>query len=311
MKPLTYINLETTNYCNLDCSFCDRSNVIHRLEHMSVERFIHIMEKLKHHPLERAKLMGLGEPYLNPKFDELCRIFKEYFPKTTLIVATNCQYPIKEGTKMRARMQETMKYIDLLYLSIDGYEESYERDRSPAKWSKLLEFLDNFKNIDRHKCKVTCNYVVNPDNINDIQTLYDNLIVPNNIEELRLNIAQEWAEDKTMVGGYTKEQLTYLKENWSENIKGIPYWDYDQCIWVRESSYITVDGGVEMCCMNTSVKKFGNILDDDIDNIRQSKRFQAIKKGCDTNNPTSHCVNCSYKELNKTLNYLIGDEKTP
>ena len=33
----------------------------------------------------------------------------------------------------------------MMYLSIDGYKESYERDRSPAKWSKLIKFLNDFK----------------------------------------------------------------------------------------------------------------------------------------------------------------------
>jgi len=28
MKPVTYAYLETTNYCNLACSFCNREDVI-------------------------------------------------------------------------------------------------------------------------------------------------------------------------------------------------------------------------------------------------------------------------------------------
>ena len=78
-KPITYAYLETTNYCNLECSFCNRNEVIGPLQHMSVTKFRELMEKIKHHPIEEAKLMGMGEPMLHPKFDEICRIFKEYY----------------------------------------------------------------------------------------------------------------------------------------------------------------------------------------------------------------------------------------
>ena len=32
--------------------------------------------------------------------------------------------------------------------------------------------------------------------------------------------------------------------------------------------------------------------------------YQNVKKGCQTNNPTSHCKNCSYKELTPILDYV-------
>ena len=43
--------------------------------------------------------MGLGEPFL-PKFSEICKMFKEYFPKAFLIVATNCQYKMNDNFKI-------------------------------------------------------------------------------------------------------------------------------------------------------------------------------------------------------------------
>jgi len=197
-----------------------------------------------------------------------------------------------------------MNYIDLLYFSIDGYMESYERDRSPAKWSKLISFLDDFKNVDRKTCRVTCNYVVNPDNVTDIQTIYDEIVVPYNLVEYRLNIAQNWSEDESMPGGYTQEQIQYLKDNWSSNIKGKSEWDYEDCFWVNEGLYTTVEGDVKMCALNTGADSFGNLFESSIEDIRESDDFQNVKRGCNTNNPTSHCKNCSYKELAPMLSEL-------
>lgn len=303
-NPITYAYLETTNYCNLECSFCNRNEVIGALRHMKLEKFVEMLEKIKHHPIKEAKLMGMGEPMLHPQFDEICRLFKEYFPDAFLIVATNCQYTLKEGSKMRTKMENCMKYIDLLYFSIDGYKESYERDRSPAKWSKLIDFLENFKSVDRKKCRVTCNYVVNPANVQDISIINEKIVDYYELEELRLNIAQDWSEDKTTPGGYTQDQIEYLRDNWYKNIKGKDEWDFPDCFWVKEGLYTTVEGNVKMCCLNTGAKPFGNLFYQDLDDIRASEDFQNVKMGCGTNNPTSHCKNCSYKELAPMLKII-------
>ena len=301
-KPITYAYLETTNYCNLDCSFCNRTDVIGPLKHMSLEDWGKLLDGIKHHPIEEAKLMGMGEPMLHPQFDEVCRMFKEIFPKCKLIVATNCQYNIKD------KFRECMKYIDMLYFSIDGYKESYERDRSPAKWSKLLKFLEQFKSVDRYNCDVVVNYVVNAYNVQDIKKI-DDLRKEHNLGQLRLNIAQIWDADTKMsddisTSGYTEEDLNYLRENWNEQIMGKSKWDFKDCFWVNNGIYTTVEGNVKMCCMNTGAEPFGNLFLNTIDEIREMEDYQNVKKGCNTNNPTSHCKNCSYKELTPILEYV-------
>ena len=307
MKPITYAYLETTNYCNLQCSFCNREEVIGALQHMPIEKFRKLLENIKHHPIEEAKLMGMGEPFLHPQFDQICKIFKEYFPNAFLVVASNCQYPIRPGSKMRSKFENSMEYIDLLYFSIDGYKESYERDRSPAKWDKLIKFLDEFQHIDRKTCKVTCNYVINPNNVKDIEIIQEKIVNKYKLEELRLNIAQEWSEDKTLPGGYTIDQVNYLKDNWKKDIKGKSEWDFPDCFWVKEGLYTTVEGHVKMCCLNTGAEPFGNLFKNSIEEIRATESFQNVKNGCSTNKPTSHCKNCSYKELAPMLK-IIQDE---
>ena len=275
---------------------------------MSLDDWEKLLDGIKHHPIEEAKLMGMGEPMLHPQFDEVCRMFKETFPNSKLIVATNCQYNIKEGLEFRRKFQECLKYIDVLYFSIDGWGESYERDRAPAKWSKLLKFLKDFETINRHDCDYVVNYVVNAYNVDDIEKV-DKLRVDNNLGMLRLNIAQIWDENTKMsdnlaTSGYSKEQLDYLKSTWGDNIMGKSKWDFKDCFWVKEGLYTTVEGHVKMCCMNTGAKSFGNLFENSIDEIRKRDEYQKVKKGCSTNKPTSHCKNCSYKELTPILEYV-------
>ena len=275
---------------------------------MSLDDWEKLLDGIKHHPIEEAKLMGMGEPMLHPQFDEVCRMFKETFPNSKLIVATNCQYNIKEGLEFRRKFQECLKYIDVLYFSIDGWGESYERDRAPAKWSKLLKFLKDFETINRHDCDYVVNYVVNAYNVDDIEKV-DKLRVDNNLGMLRLNIAQIWDENTKMsddlaTSGYSKKQLDYLKSTWGDNIMGKSKWDFKDCFWVKEGLYTTVEGHVKMCCMNTGAKSFGNLFENSIDEIRKRDEYQKVKKGCSTNKPTSHCKNCSYKELTPILEYV-------
>ena len=308
MDKITYAYLETTNYCNLDCSFCNRKDVIGPLQHMSLENWDKLLDGIKHHPIKEAKLMGMGEPMLHPQFDEVVKKFKEVFPDCFLIVATNCQYNIKEGLEFRRKFQESLKYIDMLYFSIDGYKEHYERDRAPAKWSKLIKFLEDFKTINRYVCKFPINYVVNAYNVRDIEKI-DKLRIDNNLDEFRLNIATIWSQDELMsddiaTSGYSEEDLNYLRDNWNQNIMGKSKWDFSDCFWVHNGLYVTVEGQMKMCCMNTGADHIGDLFKNSIDEIRLSKGYQDIRKGCETNKPTEHCINCSYKEMTPMLTYL-------
>ena len=82
-QPITYAYLETTNYCNLNCSFCNRNEVVKKLQHLPLDKWKIVLEKLKNHPISEAKLMGLGSyPAL-----KICKMFKEYFRRLF-----NCGY---------------------------------------------------------------------------------------------------------------------------------------------------------------------------------------------------------------------------
>ena len=308
---ITYAYLETTNYCNLDCSFCNRMDVIGPLKHMSLDRWEKLLDGISHHPIQEAKLMGMGEPMLHPQFDEVCKMFKDTFPDARVIVATNCQYKIKPNTKFREKFENSLKYIDMCYLSIDGHGEHYERDRAPAKWDVLLNFLEDFKTINRHGCETPVNYVVNAYNVDDIPKV-EKFIDEYKLDGLRLNIAQIWDEDISMAddiatSGYSEEQLKYLKDNYQSKIMGKSVWDFEDCFWVKNGLYVTVEGDVKVCCMNTGATPLGNLFEQSVDDIQKSNGYQKIKKGCSTNNPTDHCTNCSYKELTPILSHLGVD----
>lgn len=308
LEPITYVCFEPTSYCNLECSFCNRGEIMAKgkvLRHISMEDWHKMLDKFDGHDIKEAKFTGLGEPMLHPQIHKLLKEFKRRWPDAFTILATNCQY------KLRDNFEESMKYIDLMYLSIDGYMSNYERDRSPAKWWKLIRFLDEFEELDRHGCRVTVNYVINPNNIGDISTIKREIVEYYDLEELRLNIAQNWTQDETMFDGYTSKQLDYLRDNWADDMKGRSDWTWSDCFWPDRGIYLDVDGSVKMCVMNTSTDPFGNIFEQDVDDIRSTENWQNVAKGCASDTPSDHCKNCSYWQLKNILEYIgVHNEST-
>lgn len=296
MPKIDYACFETTNYCNLKCSFCNREEVVAgygKLQHITLENWKKILNKVKNEPIKHIKLTGLGEPFLHPKFNIICQNVKDFFPNAKLIVATNCQYTINDNFK------KSLEFIDMMYFSIDGYKESYERDRSPAKWSKLIKFLNDFKKVNRYNCDVSINYVVNSKNVFDIEKIKE-LAIKNNLTELRLNLAQNWNEDEQINIDYTQDEKIHIKK-YKENLKGIAPWTWSDCWWPDHGLYVDVFGNVKVCIINTGSESFGNLFYDDIEKIKNNKKLIEISKSCKKNDPNEHCINCSYKELSPLI----------
>lgn len=290
---IRYAYIETTNYCNLKCITCNREDVIGPLRHMSTDEFSHVMKKLADHPIEEAKLMGMGEPFLHPNFHNICRKFKETFPSAKLISATNAQY------LLTSNFYKSLQYIDMLYISIDGAHENYERMRPPSKWKKLIAFLEDLKTVDRQGCEIVVNYTVSPGIVFDIPII-EQLANEYNLGEVRLNLVQNWNEGEGTTTGYTDEELSFL-DSYRGQIKGKAPWTWSDCFWVQNGFYCTVEGNVKVCCMNTAANPLGNIFKQTPEEIFNSNQFKVIKFGCETNTPTPHCSTCSYKELSPLL----------
>jgi MoaA/NifB/PqqE/SkfB family radical SAM enzyme len=255
------------------------------------------MAKLEAHPVQEAKLMGMGEPFLHPQFSKITKKFKETFPTAKLISATNAQYMLTQN------MVDAMKYIDVLYISIDGAHANYERMRPPSKWSKLITFLEDLQTVDRSNCEVVVNYTVSPGIVFDIPVI-EELAAKYGLGEVRLNLVQNWNEDEGTTTGYTEEELNFLHKFIGTIIWKAP-WTWSDCFWVQNGFYSTVEGNVKVCCMNTGADSLGNIFTQSVDEIFNQNQFKVIKWGCEKDEPTNHCATCSYKELSPLLERYI------
>lgn len=295
-----YVYLETTTYCNLDCRFCNRRDVVKHAHHMSIENWVIVQEKLKDFPIREAKLMGLGEPFLHPKFSDICRIFKEYHPNSNVIVATNGQYTPNEN------FYKSLKYIDQLYISIDGTKEVYESERPPSKWSKLLSFLDDIeKNKERIiDCDIVVNYVVTEKTYDKIEDLKKEIMDRYKyLSKLRLNIAQWWSEGETITIQFDYKLIKEVSRN-KDLVQGKSPWDFADCFWPKYGFYMNVNGDVKICCLNTNTTPIGNVFEDKIDDILNNHKRIAIQNANAINQPLDHCKACDYKSLSPVISKI-------
>ena len=274
------------------------------LKHMDVNTFKAILEKLSSQPVREAKLMGLGEPFFHPQYAEICEQFKNVFPKSFLISATNCQY------RFTSKVADALEYIDLLYLSIDGYQESYELSRPGSKWSTLIDYLVALNqyyidNNSRKRGRVEINFVATEENYHSIPQVYELLEKFPVVTDFRINLAQWWGEDKNL--GAPRDQAFFdMLFAYRRHIKGKKDWDFKDCWWPFEGLYMTVDGSVKICCLNTSTESVGNLIDDDLNTINSSPKLLDLQKALSRNaQDHPHCKNCSYKTLSEPLAKLI------
>ncbi len=120
-----YIQVEPTNYCNLNCNFCQRDKMKAKLEHMSLEKFEEILRDYKP---THITLSGDGEPLLHPQIDKLIAMTKLSGAKVNL--ATN-------GTLL-FKYAEKVKGLDLLKISIDAaYPKTYKKIRNVDLFNQI------------------------------------------------------------------------------------------------------------------------------------------------------------------------------
>jgi len=300
-QPVTYAYLETTNFCNIDCRFCNRRDVVRQPRHMGLKEWDIVLDKLSSEPIREAKLMGLGEPFLHPEFHKICRRFKETFPEAFTITATNCQHGLN-GNFIKA-----LPFIGLLYLSVDGHAENYERERRGARWARLLRFLDGLSAVDRGQTRMAINFVVTDRNCRDIEKI--NLLVRERypwIEEVRLNIAQWWGEGQDIRVEFT-ENLYETLIRYKTNVKGKAPWDFHDCFWPRSGFYMDVNGDVRICCLNTSSSPVGNIFRSSLDELLGSPKRLQVAEECRLDSPGVHCRRCDYKKLSSVLERIFRE----
>lgn len=311
LSSLSYLVIEPNSSCNLKCITCNRLKMekdgYRKAKNLSSNEFLAMLDQLEGAPIDTIKFEGLSEPMLHPQFDVLSKILRERYPKAFVIIATNLQYQIS-----RTPFLDTLPYVDMVYLSIDGVEGSYEKARAGAKYTKLLKSLQFLKdqNFDSEQTqKLQINMTVTPENIFEIPKVYE-LKQNYNLGGVRLNLAQNWNQQEKYPYVWTNEMLIYLR-SFRKDIKGVPNWKFSDCFWPHSATVIDVFGDVRQCLLKTDQKPLGNIFEQPLKEIfSSSPSLCRSRRDLEANQPGESCLNCSYKSLAKPLSYIFENDRS-
>jgi len=138
--PVEYI-VETTAKCNLYCPMCPRETHKQPKEDMTDDIFNRLVEE-SGRSAEHMMLIGLGEPFMDPKIFERIEFCERH--RISTLLSTNGTFL---DERMSARLLDSP--LEHITLSFDGAtKESFEYYRKGARFEKVR---DNFVRFARMK----------------------------------------------------------------------------------------------------------------------------------------------------------------
>lgn len=259
-ENISYLMIETNSSCNLKCTSCNRERLVREgyrePKNVSLEEFREMLDVFKSCRINTIKLEGLSEPFLHPQFDVMAKELRSYFPKAFVIIATNCQYHVEKTCFFK-----TLPYVDMVYLSVDGIGETFEKLRKGASFSRLLSTFESLKqNVSQEvrSKKLFINFTLTNENFHQLPEVYT-LNETYGFAGVRINLAQNWNEDEKNHHQFSPECLETLKK-YKQDLKGVPGWEYKECFWPYEGIVVDVFGNFRQCIINTSQKPLGNFF---------------------------------------------------
>lgn len=256
------IYIEITNICNLNCSFCPKTNRDKKF--MTITEFETIINKINGYT-NHIYLHIKGEPLMHPHLDKILEIANNN--KINVNITTN-------GRLLKEKINEINNYkirqinislhsfnsldeIKKLVKSCDSIKDTYINFRlwNDLDKSEIFNFLEEY-----YKIKIDRNRLRN--------TLTDHIF---------LSIDKEF--------DWPNLELPVIA------LKGT-------CKALKDQIAILVNGDVVSCCLdNNGDNKLGNIFKQNLDEIINSNSFQDMLNGFNNHQLISQlCQRCGYRE---------------
>ena len=282
-KRFKKVYIEITNVCNLNCEFCINSN--RKKRSMMPKEFESIIKQIKPYT-DYIYLHIKGEPLIHQNIKEILDISYKYNMKVNL--TTN-------GVLIKEKEAILSNALALRQINISLHSLNQNRNFPISKISYLNNVTDSAEKI-MSKNDIYVSYRIwdiNEENIDD------NDIVTYMSKKYDIDICNE-LRDKASIK---------LKNNIFLNVDNTFKWPNLKCDVISEkgSCYglidqigILVDGRVVPCCLDQDGDiVLGNIFEDKLEDILNTKRVQDIINGFKSNNLVEPlCQRCGFR-INK------------
>ena len=268
------VYVEITNICNMNCSFCHG----HKREprRMSMVEFSDILDKLA----DQTKYIYyhlMGEPLTHPLLSDFLKAAGERGYKS--IITTN-------GTLLKNHGEELLAAgVHKVNISLHSFEK-----REGAEFKRYVCDLTEF-----------AKKAANQETIVVFRLWNKGADDGKNERALRFlteNISGEWVENTRGIRIRDKIHIEWGERfEWPDSdakIKGDKFF----CYGLKDQFGILSDGTVVPCCLDSDgVINLGNIFDEDIDVILNSKRAMDMVEGFKCGVASEElCKRCSYAQ---------------
>src|SRR5579859_897046 len=255
-QPVEYI-VETTAKCNLYCPMCPRETHKQPKEDMTDEIFNRLVEE-SGLAAEHMMLIGLGEPFMDPKIFERIEYCERHDISTLL--STNGTF-LDEKTAARL-LDSSLEHITL---SFDGStKESFEYYRKGARFEKVRDNFVRFarmKHERRSKMQVVVQMVRMERNAGEVDDFMRFWSAVPGVDQVRIK------EDETNL---MRPDAGHASGDWKHPC---------HYLW-RGPMYVKHNGDVYPCCQSYMLdgKPVGHIGAQPLDAIWNSEEMQRMRR---------------------------------
>ena len=272
---LKKIYIEITNSCNLNCSFCIKNK--RKTNYITIKDYEYIINKIKNNTKE-IYLHVLGEPLMHKDIN----YFIDYASNNNILVNITTNGYLINNIKDNKKLHR-------LNISLHSFNESYHINLSDYL-NNIFSVIDNLKD----KTFITLRLWVNSKYTNDILK-YINNHYHTNINKL---------EDNSKIKISNNLIIDTFHEFIWPNMNNDYYNEIGTCKGLIDHIGIISDGTIIPCCLDTEgIISLGNIYEDNLEDIYESKIVKEMIKGFKNNKKCMElCKHCCF--LNKEgINY--------
>lgn len=281
MKKFKKIYIEITNKCNLNCSFCSKSNK--KKKEMSTIEFENVLKKIDAYA-DYIYLHVKGEPLLHSHFNDILTLSKKYHKQVN--ITTN-------GTLLKSKLFDIVNSNVVRQINISM--------QSMVNENYLNDILESIK------------YILSNSNIQIVLRFWalENNQFSNLQKDIIMKIIKYFKLDANIIKDIKEKNNITLCNRLYLNKESLFVWpslenDYynevGKCYGLKTHVGILADGTVVPCCLDSEgIIALGNIFNENFDHIINSKRSQDMIKNFNNNKVCELlCKKCSFKDKNST-----------
>lgn len=309
-KP-TNLMLELSARCNLHCIMCAREFKYGKemdQGFMPLDEAKRIVDQLYPY-LTSIGLTGLGETFLYPHLEEICRYIKGKRENIIITMSTNAHF---QG--FLEKLEPCLPFIDNLQISLDGIGEVYERIRPNTDFEFIRENIRATAALcKKNDIELKLNFVITPWNYTDMKNVVDfaaSLDGVGSVEFNPMNIASNPGVGRDFYSFYESDAYReacrsvaeHAREGGKMEISMLDFCtpDFRQCPYPWEHFYITWNGYLVPCCGKLFPKllNFGNAFESkNVMDIINSDKSRQFRRQWQQGKAPKFCSNCQFVDF--------------